>query len=515
VRKILFIRPPAHLWPILNESDNFLLPLAFPCMAAYLRQHRPDLELKFIDCLPLKIGWTKLRQVIAREKPDMVAVGEGTVYMKEGMRALELARELDPDVVTVAGGHFHSHMPEYTLEQFPFVDFVVMYEGEHAFLQLIEALADGGDLARVQNLAYRDGEGEARITDPGPLCDLDQLPMPAYDLVPIERYSPFGLLWPKAITIQGSRGCSFGCDFCSWTNLEGEHHRGPDGEMVLTPRRRQKSVERTLAEIDLLYNKYGVRYLFWVDATWNFDSEWLDGLSEGILQRGYKLGWWAFVRADLMLEQEQQGVLEKMVRAGLRHTLFGGERPEQSEMEEIGKGNLDANALLRACHLLERKYPEVFRQATFTTGIRSESAETIERLADYSRRCHLDFAAYHALQPYPGTALWRHAREQGWIEEEDFSNYDMFNPIMATEHLSREEVAHLTSKITQDFVGKQPLSYFSKLVSPHAIRRRLHWWFLFSIGRVIASDAVRSARGEKHFEGFGGITHLWKPSWYD
>ena len=284
---------------------------------------------------------------------------------------------------------------------------------------------------------------------------------------------------------------------------------------MLTPKRRQKSVQRTLAEIDLLYNQYGVRYLFWVDATWNYDSDWLEGVCDGIIQRGYKLGWWAFVRADLMLEQERQGLLAKMVVAGLRHCLFGGERPDAAELEEIGKGNMPADALLKVCHLLERKYPEVFRQATFTMGIRSESAASIERLADYSRRCHLDFAAYHPLQPYPGTALWQHAREQGWIEEEDFSNYDMFNPIMATEHLSREEVAHLTSKITQDFVGKQPLSYASKLISPHAIRRRLHWWFLFSIGRVILSDAMQSVRGEKHFEGFSGITHLWKPRWYD
>ena len=66
-----------------------------------------------------------------------------------------------------------------------------------------------------------------------------------------------------------------------------------------------------------------------------------------------------------------------------------------------------------------------------------------------------------------------------------------------------------------DFVLKQPGRYARSLLSPHAIRRRLHWWFLFSIGRVMAHDAALSLRGEKRFEGFSGINKLWQPEWYD
>ena len=55
--KVLFVRPPCHLWPIVNESDNFLLPLSFPCLGAYLKKHCINVEVKVIDCLPLKIGW--------------------------------------------------------------------------------------------------------------------------------------------------------------------------------------------------------------------------------------------------------------------------------------------------------------------------------------------------------------------------------------------------------------------------------------------------------------------------
>ena len=515
INRVLFVRPPAHLWPIVNESDNFLLPLAFPSIAAFLRSRDPDLHIRIIDCLPLEIGWRSLRQLIADERPDLICTGEMIVYMKQGMRVLEMARELDPDVVTVCGGHFHSHMPQYTLDTYPFVDHVVMYEGEHAFHELVTTLNAGGSLSNVRSLAFRGGDGEVQINPPMPLADLDELPSPAYDLMPVDRYSPFGKLWPRAGTIQGSRGCPHNCSFCSWAAQEGEHVMDEQGNIQLVPVRRQKSVSRTMEEIDRLYNEYGIRYLFWVDATWNFDSEWLEDLCTEIIRGGYDLGWWAFVRADLMLEQERTGLLGRMVRAGLRHTLFGGERPVADELELIGKGNQPHDALLRASRLLKRKYPQVFRQATFVTGIRSETRESMERLARYSRECQLDFAAYHPIMAYPGTPLWEEASAEGWVEEEDFSNFDMFYPVMSTEHLTRAEVSSLTSKITQDFVRKQPVRYLSCMLSPMPIRRRLHWWFLYSIGRVMFNDLSRSLRGEKQFEGFGGINKLWEPPWYN
>jgi len=426
-----------------------------------------------------------------------------------------MAKEFDPDVVTVAGGHFHSHMAGYTLETFPDVDYVVRYEGEQPFHQLVRALNGDGKVEQVPSLAYRGPDGAAKLTPPAPLADLDRLPPPAYDLMPIRSYSPFGMLWPRAATIQGSRGCTFSCEFCSWNAMENEHVQQPDGHMEVVPHRRQKSVARTLEEIDLLYGKYKVRYLFWADGTWNADNEWLDELCSEIIRRRYKLGWWAFVRADLLLEQEKLGILEKMVRAGFRHTLFGGERPVQSELDSLGKPNLSWEALPAACKLLREKYPEVFRQATFVTGIRSESEASLERLAAYSRACRLDFAAYHPVQPYPGTALWEEAQANGWIEEQNFANFDMFYPVMSTEHLTRAQVASMTAKITRDFVIKQPHRYLAGMTSRHIIRRRLHWWFAFSIGRAMAHDLGQTLRGQKQFEGFSGIHRLWKPRWYD
>ncbi|MDM8552167.1 radical SAM protein [Desulfobacterales bacterium HSG2] len=512
--KIIFVRPPCHLWPIINESDNFLMPLSFPSLSAYLKQEMQGVSIKVIDCLPLKIGYKSLRKILEDEKPDVVGVGESLPYIYEGLKVLKIAKELNPDVVTIAGGHFHSHMPQYSLNNYPELDFIVRYEGEKYLWDLLEVLRNGGDISTVKSLAYRDN-GRIAETEPGSLIkDLDSLPMPDYDAMPIEKYAPFGKLWPKAITVQASRGCPMNCSYCSWSAQEGEHVRR-NGKITLIPARRTKSVNKVMEEIDLLYNKYGIRYLFWVDGTLNFDTAWIDNLCSEIIRKNYKLGWWAFLRPDLLLEQEKQGVLEKMVSAGLKHTLMGGERCSEEEIKFIGKPGMKGTEVFEVTHLLKKKYPGVFRQATFVTGIRTETKESMETLGKYTRKAALDFTSFHPMMPYPGTPLWEKADKEGWIEDYDFSKYDMFYPIMPSEKLSRAEIARLNNKLHQDFVRKRPFKYISGLFSTIEIRRKLHWWFLFSSARVLLRDIYLALKGEKEFEGLASINKLWKPEWYD
>ncbi len=64
IKKVLLIRPPRYLWPFINESDNFLLPLGLPCIAAAIREKLPQVDVKIVDCPPLKIGWNSLKKIL-------------------------------------------------------------------------------------------------------------------------------------------------------------------------------------------------------------------------------------------------------------------------------------------------------------------------------------------------------------------------------------------------------------------------------------------------------------------
>lgn len=514
IKKVLFVRPPALMWPMINESDNFLMPLGFPCVAAYLRERLPDIEYKVVDCMPHKIGWKSLYRILEDEKPDVIGFGDMICHVKDGMRVAGMAKELNPEVITVGGGHFHSQMPEYSFKEYPQLDYVVRFEGEEGMVQLISALLEGRDLDEVGNLAYRNEEGGMTTTHILPLIEpLDSLPYPALDLMPVEMYSPFGWLWPKAFTMQLGRGCPYGCTFCCWTALEGKHTE-VDGKIRTEPTYRAKSAERILEEIDRNHQEYGMDYIFWVDGSWNYSNELMEAISEGIIERGYKLGMFAFARADKLIEQHSLGILRKMVKAGFCHIITGQERAEEDDLDMIGKP-LVADALMECSHLLKREYPEIFRQGTFVTGIFNDTPEKLERIGRYSREAELDFVTFHPLQPYPGTSLWEEANRRGVIEEWDFSRYDMYYPITRSETMSREEISKHTEKLHVDFVRKNPLRFFFGFFSPHKIRRKLKWWFAFTIVRVLVIDLWLSIKGRRRFSGFASVNKSWEPDWHN
>ncbi len=514
--KIAFVRSPRQMWPILNESDNFLLPLSYPTLAAYLRQHIPGIEISIVDCMALNMGWASLKNHLRKLQPDIVAIGEKTIYYHEGFRAFELAKEVVPDVVNIAGGVMYTSTPEWSLQQCEAIDYIALYEGEETLRELIVTLQDNKNPSGVKGIAYRDDSGKVQYTDARKLIEnLDDLPQPAYDLAGLDNYKPFGKLWPKAVTVQRSRGCIANCNFCSWRIQEGRPKF--DGEKYTSYQAyRTKSPGKMLDEIEWLYKNYGIRYLFWVDATWNFNSEWIMEFCEGIIKRGIELdGWWAFVRADQILENEKDGVLKYMVKAGFRHALIGAEHDSQASLDFVNKGISDYGVTERAFHLLSEKYPEVFRQATYITGLPDDTVDSIKGLVKHAHACNLDFAAFHPVAPFPGTSLYKLGFEENLIEETDYAKYDMFYPVMRTRNISREQVAEATQWCYKNFVQKKPLRYFSRMFSPYPIRRSLHRWFAFSIGRVMFNDFKNSVSKGTKFKGFSGVDTLLKPDWYD
>lgn len=513
--KVLFVRPPHHYWPIINQSDNFLIPLNYPTLAAWIRDKCDFVDVEILDCCVEQIGYSSLVGEILRRRPDVVGIGEKVVYCHDAMRAFEVVKETLPDCVTVAGGHIFTHEPEWSLRECSAIDYVLRFEGEIAFQEFLEKARAGGKAEDCRSLCWLEDD-EMKWTQLAPAVkDLDELPPPAFDLMPVRKYSPFGLLWPRAATIQRGRGCVDTCSFCSWIAMENKHELDASGVPSSESWYRSKSVEKVLEEIDILYHQHGVRYLFWVDATWNVNDAWLNEFCDEIIRRKYDLGWWAFTRYDLLPRQHKNGTLRKMVDAGLRHVLVGVERVQNDGLGWLNKHRYGEDKAITTFHMLRDHYPEVFRQGTFISGIRTDTAEDIQGLLHHAHECDLDFAAFHPCTPFPGTPLYQEAKSKGWIEEPHFSNYDMFYPVMATEHLSREEVAHWTTWCQQNFVQRKPWRYATRMFSPHDVRRRLHWWFFFAIGRVMMQQAVNHVAGSEKFQGFAGVNKLWKPAWYD
>jgi anaerobic magnesium-protoporphyrin IX monomethyl ester cyclase len=518
MKKILLIRPPRFLWPFINESDNFLLPLGLPCLAGEIRARLPDMEVKIIDCPPLKIGWKSLGRIIKEERPDMVGAGEEALYSHEAIRLFGLAKEIDPAIITVAGGHFFSWMVDYTFDKAP-IDFIVRFEGEETIVDLIRTLREGGGVSQVKGIAYKDKSGVVRTPARPLIRDLDALSLPAFDLMPMGKYAPFGYLWPQSVTLEHSRGCVDRCSFCSlWTfwgqKLKTEIEKG---ELEVSPRYRTKSVERTLEEVDISYQKYGRKYILWADPTFNVDLKWTNDFCEGLLKRNYRdLHWWAFLRADYLLRDEKAGVLEKMVRAGLVHPLIGVERGCTEDLRKVQKSVYTRDLIKDVFSIFKKKYPQVFRQGTFVTCLPFDTRESMLELVKYAIEIDIDYPAFHPVAPVPGTFLYQEALKNDALEVKDFKKYDWSTPIMRSENnLSLEEFAGLNMELNKRYVLCRPHWLIRGLFSPYKHKRGLYWWFLRNTVKMLFLGVADTLMGRKKFEGITGFMRLRKPRWYD
>ena len=506
--KVFLIRGPRYYWPFINEYDNFLLPQSLVCLAAVLK--KAGIDVRVIDCAPIKMGWNSLNNLLKEEDPDIVGIGDSeSLYSHEAIRVLRIAKEVNPKVITIAGGAHFSNLIQESLQSYP-IDFIVRGEGEYSLLELIRELEKPSpDFRRVKGIVFRQ-DNQIIETPPQPLIEnLDELPLPAYELMPMQEYGKARFLFsPGGITIHHSRGCTNSCKFCVWW-VQMAERKVENGKVSLYPRWRTKSVERTIEEIKLLYYKYKKHFMVFVDDSWNISQSWNEEFAEYLLKENMKLGWFAFMRADLILRDEKAGIFKKLVNSGLAHISIGVERAEDADLKDLGKNGYSQDMIRECMYILKHKYPQVFRQATFIVGIRNETRDSILRQVRYAKEIAADYPAFHPMTPVPGTEAWREAKEKGWLEIEDFSYYDWITPVMSSKYLSREEIEDLVYLANRKFLS---FSWIIKgLFSPFKVKRNMYIWWLLVVLRIFIDSVKRFINPFKVKE----YTRLIKPRWYE
>jgi len=525
--KVLFIEPPRRIWPYMNMEDNYLTKQAYLNLAANLRANGfPRVEI--VDCMPLRMGWKSLGRHLLESRPDVVAIGENhALYADEAVRAFGLAKQLNPNVTTIAGGaHFtnladaylgfarsprSAPVPPWMTPRTGPIDYVVKGEGDVTIVELLRCLeSNTSSPTDVPGLAFS-ADGELIHTPVRRLVDdLDRLPLPAYDLLPMELYGRARLLFsPGGTTIHHSRGCAHSCSFCVWwTQMARREVDEVSGEERLFPRWRTKSVERTVEEIELLAKKYGKRGLVFVDDCWNLDPHWGEQFARALLKKKLKVNWFAFMRADYLLRDHELGILEQLVAAGLSHVSVGAERVEDVELLRFGKRNYSADTTLRAFEVLRKHYPGVFRQATFIVGVPGETRESMLRQLEFARQLQLDYPGFHPLTPVPGTGLWDQAIREQTIEADSFIEFDWATPVMRSAHMSRREIEETLIEMEKAYVTIPWL--LKGLSSRSRYKRAMYQWFV-KVSARMTTDLIRHAL----FPSSGPLVPLIKPKWYD
>jgi anaerobic magnesium-protoporphyrin IX monomethyl ester cyclase len=457
--KVLFIEPPKDYWFIMGEY--LPPPYGLLQLAASLESKVADVEIEVLDCQAMSLDWKSLAKRIEAFNPDVVATsGFATCNAYLTARALELAKKLKPDAVTVTGGQHFTALAQESLEAYPEIDVIVRGEGEETLAELVQAVGDKKDFSGIQGVSFRHSQ-KILHNPPRPLIeDLTQLPFPAYHFVRGYAHKYHFTLMAggeaKYGVVEASRGCPHRCTFCSqWKHWQGSW--------------RHKSVERVADEMEFLYNNYGSRLLWLTDDNFGLGPR-MDEFCDELIKRSFSQDITCFIQARCDDVAKNPQLVAKMSKAGINWLLLGVESHRKGTLDSFHKDSKPEYAEA-AVKLLKQN--SIFSQATCIIGERGDSAESIAGLRQFVNHIDPDLAIFMVLTPFPGTDLYEEAKREGWIEDLNWANYDMVHATMPTETLTREQVQHELYKCYRSFFGsrnRQMHGIFSK----NNVKRRVY-----------------------------------------
>jgi anaerobic magnesium-protoporphyrin IX monomethyl ester cyclase len=435
---LLLVESPRNYWFVMGEY--LPPPSSLLILAAYIERELPGIDIEIVDCQADRLDWKGLEKYIESADPSMVLTSGFTTNVYSCARTCEIAKTVNEDITTIVGGIHFSFTPEESLQNYPEIDYIVRGEGEQTVVELIKTLQNKGKISDVQGISYR--KNKNIIQNPArPLIEnLDTLPYPAYHLVEknLKRYH-FTMMAGRNtqyMILEGARGCEHQCSFCTqWK------HWGS--------RWRTKSAKRIANEIEFLHDTYGGVFLWFADDHMRLSSRGKQ-LYEELRQKPCKDDVMLFFQARIDDIAQHPDLIEKLRDVGTYWILCGVETNSQEMLNEYKKG-IKIQDAYQAMKILKQK--DIFSQAMFVIGGRKDSHESIERLRQYSNDLYPDIAIYTALTPFPGTMYYETAKKNGWIEDTNYTNYDMAHAIMPTETLTRKEVQEELWRCYRTFYG--------------------------------------------------------------
>jgi anaerobic magnesium-protoporphyrin IX monomethyl ester cyclase len=396
----------------LEESP--LPPLSLSYLAGVLKQEHIDVRI--LDFLVTHYDPKKLKRELEEYRPQLVGATCVTLNYPIARRMLRVCKSFDPRIFTAIGGPHVTFALEETLLKSPWIDAIVIGEGERTLVELARAVTEGKDIRDVPGIAYAYGDRVVKTSPRGLIENLDQLPLPARELLPMARYRALG----TPCTVITSRGCPYNCIFCS-------------GHRMFGPRVRFRSPGLVVDEIEKLQRDFGLARINIVDDTFTLNHNHTRAVCEEMLRRNLKTKWSVFARVDRISEN----LAQLMNRAGCEWLLFGVESADEDILKTIKKG-ITPEDVRRGVKIASGAGINVFN--SFILGLPGESRETAHKsLAFGDELYHKHGAKYgfHMLSPLPGTEIYERAKDYGIrVLSRNWARYNANEPITETATMS-------------------------------------------------------------------------------
>ncbi len=416
--KVVLINPP-QLYLLAQFASFIVPPIGIAYVASYAQSKGHEVEIidafgegmqKFTSRGDVNLKGLTFDEIIKRIPSDVDAIGIYNLFSHAYPTVRELAENIKkgfPDVPIILGGVNPTALPEFILKNTCF-DYIVLGEGEKTAVKLLERLKNGNDVDDIDGLAYRKN-GKVVINEKTELIDdLDSLPFPAYEVLPIENYiqakSPQGAWRGRFLPIIPTRGCNFRCKFCT-------------APKMWKPVWRTRSAKNVVDEMEYFQKKLNVTDFHFEDLTAVSNKEWIIGLCDEIDKRGLKITWQLpnGTRSEIV----DAYILKRMKASGCTNITFAPESGSQDALKFMNK-KLDLKNILRASRLAVKEGMVV--SAFFVFGVPGENVKSLRdslRLLRKLARIGIHEVSITTFTALPGSEFFYELLKDGKIELND------------------------------------------------------------------------------------------------
>lgn len=405
--RVLLINPTIREWAKPN-----VLPLGLAYIASVLRNAGHEVEM--MDINAHRWDREEVEKRIKDANFDVAGIGAIVTVYKYVKRLISTLKKYHPGKKIIVGGSMGTSIPHIMLDKTD-ADIACIGEGEVTMVELIDAIENSRDLADVDGIWFKGENGGIHENENRtPVKDLDSVPMPAWDLFPMDIYlkNPVGApnrnKWLNGSTddsnilsmnLSATRGCPYKCIYC-YHDFMGQKYR-------------HRSPENIVTEMKTLHEKYGVEYFHFIDDEFCLKRSFVYDFCEKVKAVfKNKVTWGCSGRVNLMTED----LIAAMADAGCVLIGYGIESGSQ-KMLDVMKKRVTVEQAKTAVRLTVKYLG--WADCSFMIGIPGENQETIQETVDFCKELGLTPEVIFFTTPYPGTELYQMALSQGKIKDEE------------------------------------------------------------------------------------------------
>lgn len=450
-KKVLLINP-------LTEKDkgiNDLIlrpPLGLAYLASYLREksNLNSYEIEILDANMMRMKNERILEKIKKSLPDIVAIHINVAFAREGVELSKLIKKELPRITVCIGGASVSSNPKEILKASD-ADIAIIGEGEITFLEICE----GVDLKKVTGIIYKKNN-KLVINEKRQLIEnIDDIPFPAYDLLPDLRNYKLPTRKTPSAPIFTSRGCPYQCSFCS-SSVFGKNFRAHSPEYVIKL-------------INLLVERYGIKQLDIWDDNFTFDVKRAEKIFDLIIEKGYNL--LIDLQNGIRADKLNKKLVRKMKMAGVFRVCMGIESSDREVLKKIKK-SLELDDVKKAIRFF--RHYKITTVGFFMFGLPYDTKKSIKNTIEFAISLNPTMANFGIFVPFPDTEIYRYMREEGLIDPDE--EYIFFErKFQKNLHLTEKELTSFQKKAYLQFYLRPSkiLDFLKEIKSVNEVR-----WFL-------------------------------------